>query len=470
MISLYKYLFEAAFVVRNSKNEWSHGGYYDYPIMLIDDMISSNRVLLGKRGEKNIELKLSQDDINELKDIQTHVKDENALTRFNELTNKFGFKFTDVYKGKFSGYTGGQSTGEIYESLVCYLFNNPSANIDDWIKRFNAIKSEFWINNSKKSAQIIRVFMNNKYHNSNDYVALHINAKNYDTFDDVMLNIAKIFTGKTGLSKIIDKTNVSDFYDGRYKDKWNPADIVLLKKDTNALKKVLDEIIIGNSGTTTNNILVRELGNGLIIPISLKAIDERNAKIYGHNIADAEFMDKHEIKLTYIQLGQDYTSHSKTGSFYDIGITENGVNARIQIRAQAKENDNISVEVHTQSGKARGGKGLEVIKRALDLSDNSYYHEFSNNDELFKEFKKYGFLDKNGYKIVECPQNLENVDLYNRTCYKGFFGLLEKFQKEVKQNPKLNSKYGEGDNLLLNFTKFLWDACTDCPGSYYILK
>lgn len=463
MKNLYIYLTEAVF----QNKEWEHRGKYDYSAALINDILKNKTVVLGVKGDKTIELQLTQDDIETLEDIKKNIQKDDALQRFDAVAEKYGFNFRMVYKGKYSGHTGRGMEGQIFESLVCYLYNHPDADIQKWYDKFGVGENETWEENAVRSADIIRKFIDKQYNNANNYVALHVDGQNFDTYGDNYLKLVGIFQGKSGLAALIGKKNVDDMYDVDSKDKWNPADIVLLKKDPQSLQKTLDDIVAGNSGTIANNILVAKLGDGLIIPISLKAIDE-HGKIYGHNIETAEFMDSHEIVLTKLQLGKKYDKGT-TGNFIVIGITEDGVPADIQVRAQVG-NDNLSIEAKLQSGKARGGKGITVVKKALGIKNNSYYINFKNNNELFEMFADYGFVDENGKDITECPENLKNVDLYNRTCYRGFFGLLKLFEQEVKSNPKLKTSYGKDDNLLLNFTKFLWNACTECPGSYYILK
>ena len=55
-------------------------------------------------------------------------------------------------------------------------------------------------------------------------------------------------------------------------------------------------------------------------------------------------------------------------------------------------------------------------------------------------------------------------ELYQLLTSKEYKESCMLFEQEVKSNPKLKSSYGKDDNLLLNFTKFLWNACTECPG------
>lgn len=465
MENLFDYIYEAVFAPKS----WQHEEKYDYPVALISDILANSKVAIGKNGEEIIDLDLRPEDREELADIQSHVRDDNAMERFNSLMSKFGVSFTNIYKGKFSGQSG---KGSIFESLVCYLFNHPDGDISKWAKTFNAPNIDAWINNSIRSAKIIRDFIDTNYGSADKYVAIHVDWKNFDKYSDLIMDIASIFRGKgpKGLGGIIGVKNASDLYDGSHKDKWNPADIVLIKNDRAALEKTYADIIAGKSGTATNSILVTKLGEGLIIPISLKKIGE-DGKIYGHRIGNADDMEKHEITLTKISLGTRY-GKGLVGNLIVIGITADNVPSNVEIRAQtgSSGHDDLSIEALGASGKAREGKGISVVKRALGIKDNSYYANFADNDALFKKFEEYGFVDKNDNPIKKCPDKLAKVDLYKRTCFRGFFGLLALFEKQVESNPELKSSYGKGDNLLLNFARFLWNSCTDCPGSYYILK
>ena len=473
---IYNYIYEAKFTPKS----WAHEGKYDYPVALINDILNTGEVAMEDHGEKIIKLHLSDEDRKELEDIRSHVKDSNAMERFDTLMSKFGVSFKKIYKGKFTGQSG---KGRIFESLVCYLFNYPDGDILEWFRTFNVPNDKGWIDSCTKSAEIIRDFIDkhSEYGTADDYIAIHVDGKNLiknkpGNFE-LILDIASIFRGKglNGLGGLFKKNsvpakNANDLYAGSHKDKWNPADIVLIKNDPESLKDAFKAIITDGSGTATNSILVAKLGEGLIIPISLKKLGEKG-KMYGHNIGKADYMDKHEITLTKISLGTRY-SKGLTGNLVVIGLTADGVPSNVEIRAQtgSSGHDDLSIEALSASGKARKGKGISVIKDILGIKDNSYYANFANNEELFNEFAKYGFVDENDNLINKCPEKLKDIDLYERTCFRGFFGLLKLFEAQVKSNPKLEPYYSKGDNLLLNFAQFLWNTCTDCPGSYYILE
>ena len=478
---IYNYIYEAKFTPKS----WAHEGKYDYPVALIDDILNTGKVAMEDHGEQIIELHLSNKDRKELEDIKSHVKDANAMERFDILMSKFGVSFKKIYKGKFTGQSG---KGSIFESLVCYLFNYPEGNISDWFKAFNAPNDTGWIDSSIKSAEIIREFINkhSEYGSADDYIAIHVDGKDLIKEKpadlDLIMDIASIFKGKGpkglggffkkyGNKNAISAKNASDLYNGTKKDKWNPADIVLIKKDNIKLEEIRDEIIKGGTGTATNNILVAKLGEGLIIPISLKKIDKKGGAIYGHHIGEADEMKKHEITSTKISLAARY-SDGLTGNLLVIGISEGGnPPSQVEIRAQtgSSGHDDLSIEALSASGKAREGKGISVVKDALGIKDNSYYANFANNEELFNEFAKYKFIDENNKPIDKCPAEFARKDLYKKTCFRGFFGLLELFNAQVKSNPKLNKSYNNADTLL-DFAQFLWNSCTDCPGSYYIVK
>ena len=77
-----------------------------------------------------------------------------------------------------------------------------------------------------------------------------------------------------------------------------------------------------------------------------------------------------------------------------------------------------------------------------------------------------GFKDSQKHIIEDIPDKIKNVDLYNRVCYQGFCGVFEKYKTTFKK--ELNGK--SKDDIIKLFTEFIYLACVDCPGSYYIIK
>ena len=91
----------------------------------------------------------------------------------------------------------------------------------------------------------------------------------------------------------------------------------------------------------------------------------------------------------------------------------------------------------------------------MDLFSNKIYDYFiANNFDI----------DLNENSFNKLSNKIPN--LYKRICFKGIVGLIEKYKEVIlhKKNKNLTK-----DDVIL-FTKFIWEACTKCPGAYYIIK
>lgn len=467
-------MFEAKFKDR----EWVCGQNqiedYHYAIAVLNKIIDKQPIRLGINKNSGLqEITVDNEDkismVKKLKDkLISQLDNKNVTLTANDFNKlDLGFKWTDIFKGDFSGVTGRGSNGQIYESLVAHLYNTENyseENIQNWANLFNVNLESSWINSSIYSAKLLINLTNNKY-NGTEFIAFHVDGQNYeDDFKDIpqnilqkMLKIANIFTGKY---------NNQSITGGLQKDKWNPSDIVLITKNENNLDKFLDKCEAAGKGKSFNaeviqNAIVEAISDEHILGISLKKIT-KDGKIYGHNIKDAEYIDnEYSIDDVKLQLAKTYDKPGRSGSMWVVGVNANNGNdaAQVQFRCQTEENGNLSIEARLSNNKyARGGKGITIIKRKLGIISNEYYLDIKSDDDLLKLFDKYGCTDVDGNHITKD----KIIGGYKKVCFKGFFGLLEKYSKETLKNENINP--------LVAFAQYCWAACVDCPSSYYIIK
>ena len=408
-------------------------------------------------------------------DINTNICRELYKEFNNILTNgNINLNYSSFFKGQFSGYEG-QTMGQMCESLCCYIFNNKNYNINEWCKFMNIDPTMYelqsWHESEKKSVELIKSLLNELNENPSNYFAYHVDGNNFDLPEDAKqyLVLSDIFKGKNEIIKI--NPNAKDIYSGgnKTKDKWNPADIVIIKKiSKNELDLVLTSLQECVDGKAFNAKLVQLLGSNIIIPISLKKITKDSGKIYGHNVANAKELDIHKIDLGYIKLGEKFKENDDKGVMMVFAVnTDLDEKTEIQFRRATNKNPSLSIEVRLASKLARGGKGVEMCKQKLGIpKDNSYFKTFNSNEELYQYFKDNGFKDSSKHLISDIPDNLKKYDLYNRVCYRGFCGLFDKYKKYYENDLKNKSK----DEIIKLFIEFVYLSCVDCPGSYYIIK
>lgn len=470
-------IFEAAF----SNQDYSKHDFM-YVFNVLNNIKEKNVIKLGDKNTgpfTYLKLDVSDNLVNNINSFIEDIKNTNPQ-KFNDLFKNISYKvysdinceneisiniknlWTSIFKGDYSGKnSAGASYGQIFESLVCYLYNYGQYNdykqelIDKWVNNFKVNINDpsylSWIESSKLSTDLL------KDNFGTDYIAYHVDENNlFDKKeDDKYLNICKIFSGKNGIKEVFTKDNNFDnIYDGTEKDKWNAADIVLVNKKLD-LDETIEELQSASDGKALNTKLVDYAINEDILPVSLKKID-KNGKIYTHNIeTNKNFIkDGHDISDIKIIFGKTYQDDGLTGNFV---VDGNG--AEIQIRKQAG-NQNLSIEAKLSLNKnARGGKGISVVKNKLNIKDNSYYQTFKTNEELWGFFKSNNFTtDINETEFDELSNKYP--DLKDRICFRGFSGLYKTWLEKNK-----NVK-----DPITEFIKFLWESCTECPGSYYIIK
>lgn len=133
-------IFEASF----SSSNWSHNGSYDYPQLVINDILNDKLIILGKddkSGFKYIKFNLSTTDkdslSNFLKKISSHKYDElddllngkyiiydNSDCSKKSLNQNITPIWTKIFKGPYSGYMGGSQTKNKGNAFEYYFIDN----------------------------------------------------------------------------------------------------------------------------------------------------------------------------------------------------------------------------------------------------------------------------------------------------------------------------------------------------------
>lgn len=440
---------------------WNHYDNYLYAQNIVDDLLKDVPV----KSFYGDDFRKADFDETKLLVLQRKLSGNHPEeTKAIDLNDAYVGKYIDRYKIKSNGkpnkilfydiqksyYSGKIHTeGVMAESLVCYLFNkgNIDNNFNEWNNKSNANLNESY----KKSSMAIVDCINKNSWNNTEYVAVCINGNQVDDVDQKYEDFAKIFKSKKEAKTVLGY-DVSDLYVSR-RDKWNPADILLIKMVDvdNSLEKLKDVTEDKNNNGTNNgellnNYLAELCVDMKVIPISLKKCNEPQL----HFINNGESIDKYDIDNVTISLASRYVNDKNNGTIY-IYLGSNNNLPYIQIRSQNNNYNNISIEAKNSKNTAKMGKGIDIIKRRLNLIGNSYYVDLKSNEEIVKEFEKYDF----NIKI----DNNDNRQLYNKTCFKGLLGILKKYKEEHKN-----------DYTKENFGEFLLMSCVVCPSTYYIVS
>lgn len=501
----YNFINEASF---SNKDFTKHD--YKYVINVLDNILNNHSITLKEKNDDInyaiITFNLDNSSKKEIEDFKTNIN-EKSVSDLNKLllklfsnskidNNNFNINekslWTQIFKGDYTGNNSDSSTyGQIFESLVCYLYNNniDIKNIDinnfaenkevykyiiDWSneKNVNINDNDFnsWVKSSLYSVKIIQEKIKDTFKKT--YIAYHVDGKDFFNKETEHIskykNIVNIFKGKKYINSVLNNNiNYNDIYAGSKKDKWNPADIVLINTGK-TYEEYINELNSTLDGIQLNNLLHDYAVSGDIIPISLKKINS-NGSLKSINIDKSiNNANNSEIKPITIQLGKSYEKNSTSGNF----IISNGISS-IQIRKQAG-NDNLSVEAKLIGNRlARGGKGISVIKNILKLTDNTYYYNFNNNEDVITFFESNNFIiDKNEDELIKFysidKEYEENFKLYKRICFIGFAGLVNVYIENIlNKDPQ---SYRLTTKEVSDFYNLLYNSCTKCPGSYYIIS
>ena len=246
------------------------------------------------------------------------------------------------------------------------------------------------------------------------------------------------------------------------KDRWNPMDIVMIKK---SMKRVVEGTIreltnIDGMNKPANLILLnaymREaLKDKILIGISLKAIKE-NKKIASVELANMQGDKTARIKIDYVKdsLKLNLTLGKKAPYLFDTGElgfdlkTESGAEIHGQSRnfQYSKERNVVQTDL-TPKGKDAGAKLGKVstvaldkflndigLKRPTSASKNEHIPQVGQWEDKHKQYwiDLYNELEKSKFKI-----DFGEVAVYENTTRigEGFEKVLDKaieYEKDVK--------------------------------------
>lgn len=461
MKPLSQYILESKFKGEN----WVHNNTWSYAKAIVNDLLSGKEVktIVGPS------LTISDFDEKKLKDLASRLENVPERTTRSDLDDAYLGKlkrresiFLKIEKSVYSGHTAlRQSQGEAAESLVCYLFNNDNSDHDfqDWIKKSGVELDNSW----KVSSQGTVKLLNSRWSKKSGYEAVHVDGRDFDTnLNQRSKNFAIIFKSKTEAKKILGYS-ISDMYQGK-KDKWNPADILLINKTIleeswKTVQGIAKDGANGPFGEPLNNVLSALCESEAVVPVSLKKC-VKEPKLFSHAAHNKATADNFEN--SQLLIAGTYAPNRVAGTCW-ISAINDGVKCMIQSRGQsAPKEKNLSIEAHvpntngSKTSTARAGKGISLIKSALKLNNNDYYAQVNSNEDLIKGFEAYGFDLKLDSKMSKL-----DPPAYKRTCFIGLLGILQNYAKYLKS-------VGE-EYLPDKFAEFLWIHCTECPGAYYIV-
>lgn len=424
---------------------------HTYAQDVINVLISGSPVKLGKNGDEG-EYVASKDEIEALKNFTPDYTKE-TMDQFNNI---FGNKlrWSKIYKGDFS-HQESKSAGQLYESLVCYIFNG-GTQYQDW-GNFVGIKTldKSWIN----SCELTVEFMNkqkwaNYQWDNKTYVACHVDGNdfNFDNKYEFALNIARIFKDKKEATKLMG-VDCNDLYTGG-KDTWNKADIVLVKKDCYDIIQSMKEVV--SNGESLNAELCCNLMEGKIIPISLKKVIKReDIHLTTVNIDEAQESKGYMFKDVDIRLSTKYDDNTYVGNIDLLCDTLDREQKDITFRKNTNPGNGLTVE--TTDKNSRGGKALANIKSALKIGkSNDYYIVKSTDEDALDTLRKYGFditiPKRSNYEDVKPP-------IRERACVAGLLGVLEQYR--IKKHPKIDKDF------IIDFAKFCYMCSIKGTGSFF---
>lgn len=469
MKSLSQYIFERLI----NENTFTTGYWEKYDFKYSKAVL---KYILDNQDKPDAELKLddggsikvSDFNIKKIQNIYNNIETSSE----NDFNNAYNIKtkkniWRNLFKGDFSGHeTKGGMDGQIYESLVCYIYNNNlKYDLETWKTTMKlSDTNDKWIKSSELLASFITKQKENGYKwTPNNYVACHVDGNNIgiDDYKDEII-ISKIFASKKNATKIIG-VDCNDLYNGNSKDVWNKADIVLIKKGEakNIIQTLKAQV---SDGQSLNGTLIQMLYDGLIIPLSLKAVgDADKIHLSTFNINKDKEASEYIISDVEISFADKYEPNKNTGNINIKCTLENGSKKWVVFKKKANGNDRtnlVTIETKSPGGKAQEGKATSTIMSALNIKDNNFIipeeSKIFNIDDVIEILKGYKFKVTKIDSVKNYIKSDDECPIYKRPCIAGLLGILDAYHKLKNKNitedfPKefanfciLSSIYGSG--------------------------
>lgn len=481
MISLYDYIFEAKsgnFSNKNFKSGSNGIEDYHYAIMVLNALFNNEKIQMVNATHLTLDMfdkdKLQTVKNNASKYIGTHEDFNNAFNPDN--LSKIKIKdikqvWNSILKSPFSG---GSTPGGNAEIVVCNIFNKGNYSDEDIVNECDKHNvNSIWVKSIRNTINII----NRKKWKHNDYFAVQVDGKSdfkNDVFDtNDITKIIAAYSNKNEIGKHFN-INVSKLYPQSSKDAWNKADILLIKKDKDVIKR-FDDMLKKLSEDTNktdcsveyNTILVSFVKSKEIIPISLKKVPDDDAKIYTHNLEDNEgiafedFGSGIELQIPSTKMNNDLK-----GSLY-LGLTDDNetdtntkynsnVSPLVQFYTRASsvnnKNGNATAKIELKGKNSKGGSGFLNMCNYLGITTSEAY---ASEDEVKKGVEKFFNWD-----LKKLPNNLSE-NWYKKPCFTVLIGLLNKYCSKHNREQSID--------VLYEFTLFAIGCCLG-NGSYYIIK
>ena len=402
---------------------------FKYSKGVINDLLTVNTILLGTNGE--IEHPLDPQEQEEFKAEYNDNKFPQTSKEFDAMMSKYSSfpKWNTIFKGKYSGKTT-NTKGQRAEGLVCYMFNESRPDVNAFKNEMMPDLDNAWIRSSEWTV----AFMNKQKGVANipwtndNYIACRVDGGDFrlDSKYAFAAEVTSIFSGTNAMNKIFG-VKCNDLYSGQ-KDIWNKADIVLVHKEMG--KTLIDEIKekgIAN-GEMLNTCLIEYTKQGVIVPISLKMLENENAHLSSVNIVKGEPVDMIE-SVKHIRIADKY-ANQYTGNIEIVCNSIDGKEVLITFRSDTNGKNGLSIEPKENGGSARFGKAVAIIRGLLGLKKQDFYIVKNSNEDVIKAFKDFGFdvfaKPKSNYETVEPP-------FRERACCAGLLGVLTEYQKYTKE-------------------------------------
>lgn len=214
------------------------------------------------------------------------------------------------------------------------------------------------------------------------------------------------------------------------KDTWNPADIWIIKDETN-VRRAIDKVSEGSRDSQTiqelNAVMRQMFKDKQLIGISLKKTSGKQAQYIEVNVSDTDLGKSYNYKTEECVINLSWDSKSNTFGTQDtrISVTGDGTTYDFQIKGNdTKSMSNLKWEpTSTGARAARVGKApvdyVKILMKDIGMNYVNDHNRFPKTVEQFKSKKdiyRSMFNKIKGKVITRCT----NVDEFESNMISGF--------------------------------------------------